>query len=54
MIAIGVMLAALAAGAADDPEPKSLFRPEMFETLINPACSHCVDESRRKASEPPQ
>ena len=21
----------------------------MFETLINPACSHCVDESRRKA-----
>ncbi len=43
------MLAALAAGPADDHEPKSLFRPEMFETLINPACSHCVDESRRKA-----
>ena len=21
----------------------------MFETLVNPACSHCVDESRRKA-----
>jgi Protein of unknown function (DUF3179) len=49
MIAIGVMLAALAAGPADGPEPKSLFRPEMFETLINPACSHCVDESRRQA-----
>ena len=49
MVAIGVMLAALAAGPADGPEPKSLFRPEMFETLVNPACSHCVDESRRKA-----
>ena len=49
MIAMGVMLAALAAGPADGTEPKSLFRPEMFETLVNPACSHCVDESRRKA-----
>ncbi len=49
MIAMVVMLAALAAGPAVGPEPKSLFRPEMFETLVNPACSHCVDESRRKA-----
>ena len=31
--------------------PKTLFRPEMFETLVNPACSHCVDESRRKAGD---
>ena len=45
MIALSITLAALAAG----PEPKSLFRPELFETLINPACSHCVDESRRQA-----
>ncbi len=44
-----VLLAALAAGPADDPEAKSLFRPEMFETLVNPACSHCIDESRRQA-----
>jgi hypothetical protein len=49
MIAMCVMLAALAAGPADGPEPKSIFRPEMFETLVNPACSHCVDEARRKA-----
>ncbi len=51
MIAVGVMLAALAVGPADDAEPKTLFKPEMFETLVNPACSHCVDESRRKAGE---
>ncbi len=51
MIAMGVMLVALAAGPADGTEPKSSFRPEIFETLVNPACSHCVDESRRKAGE---
>ncbi len=33
------------------PEPRTVFRPEMFETLVNPACSHCIDESRRKAGE---
>jgi hypothetical protein len=49
MIVISVMWAALAGGPADGPESKSLFRPDMFETLVNPACSHCVDESRRAA-----
>jgi hypothetical protein len=51
MIAMGVMLAALAAAPADGTEPRSFFKPEMFETLVNPACSHCVDESRRRAGE---
>jgi Protein of unknown function (DUF3179) len=49
MIAMGVLLAALAVGPGDGTEPKSLFRPEMFQTLVNPACSHCVDEAHRKA-----
>ena len=49
MFASSVLLAVLAAGPADGGEPKTLFLPEMFETLVNPACSHCVDESRRKA-----
>src|SRR5262249_1610701 len=51
MIATVVILAALAGAPADDQRSKSLFRPEMFETLINPACSHCVDEARRKAGD---
>jgi hypothetical protein len=51
MLTLGVILVALAAGQADETVPKSTFRPEMFETLINPACSHCVDEARRKAGE---
>lgn len=34
---------------AEPDTPKTAYRPEMFETLINPACSHCVDEAKRKA-----
>lgn len=49
MLLIGVLLGVLASGSIDDQEPKTLFRPELFETLVNPACSHCVDEGRRKA-----
>ncbi len=49
MLAINMLLAVLAFGPAEDNQAKSIFRPEMFETLINPACSHCVDEARRKA-----
>jgi hypothetical protein len=49
MLTLGVLLAALAAGPDDEVGPKTLFRPEMFETLVNPDCSHCVDEARKKA-----
>ena len=49
MLHLGVLLVALASGPVDDKEPKALFRPDLFETLVNPACSHCVDEARRKA-----
>ena len=49
MLAINLLIAAVACGPIDDKQAKAIFRPEMFETLINPACSHCVDESRRKA-----
>jgi hypothetical protein len=37
--------------AAPTSVAKSLYQPSLFETLINPACSHCIDESRRKAGE---
>ncbi len=49
MLATTLLLAAFAVVPPD--APKTVFRPEMFETLVNPACSHCVDESRRKAGE---
>jgi hypothetical protein len=49
MITLTMLAATLTWGPADGREAKVIFRPEMFETLVNPACSHCVDESRRKA-----
>jgi hypothetical protein len=49
MLVLGVLLAALAAEPADEAGPKTFYRPEMFETLVDPDCSHCVDEARRAA-----
>src|SRR4051812_50070777 len=46
-----LILAACAAGPADGDEARPAYRPELFRTLINPACSHCRDEARRKAGE---
>jgi hypothetical protein len=47
MLTMGVLFTVLAAGPGD--EPRSFFVPELFETLVNPACSHCIDEARRQA-----
>jgi Protein of unknown function (DUF3179) len=52
------LLACVAATMARGEEPaaggalhKSVARPEAFKTLVNPNCSHCVDESKRRAGE---
>jgi hypothetical protein len=49
MLTLSVLLTFLAAGPDDTSESKALFRPKMFETLVDPDCSHCVDEARKKA-----
>ena len=36
MIAMGVVLAALAAAPADGTEPRSFFKPEMFRNASQP------------------
>ncbi len=30
-------------------EPKRIEKPALFKTLVNPECSHCVDEAKRRA-----
>src|SRR5712692_3013790 len=30
---------------------KQIAQPDYFKTLVNPACSHCIDESKRRANE---
>ena len=38
---------------ADEPSPKPrlIVQPNAFSTLVNPKCSHCRDEARRRARE---
>jgi hypothetical protein len=47
--AIPVLVTALVLGPDQAGAAKVLYRPSRFETLVNPACSHCVDEARRQA-----
>lgn len=57
MAACAIALGACAARADDEPisapraATRQLFKPDAFETLVNPNCSHCVDESKRRAGE---
>ena len=41
----------LALQARAGEEPKLIIKPEAFPTLINPNCSHCRDEAKRRAQE---
>jgi hypothetical protein len=50
-----VLIPCLFAGAllaADPPrEPILISKPDAFKTLVNPDCSHCRDEAKRRAAE---
>src|SRR6266487_5142798 len=48
-----LLLLCLAAGPlpAEDPKPALVARPDAFRTLVNPQCSHCRDEAKRRAGE---
>jgi hypothetical protein len=41
----------LAAGVCPAGEPPVVAKPDAFKTLVNPACSHCRDEAKRRAAE---
>src|SRR5205823_4349939 len=41
----------LLAGTTLAAEPPLVVKPDAFETLVNPNCSHCRDEARRRAGE---
>src|ERR1700682_3508309 len=46
--AAALLLCALAIRA---DEPKLIVKPAAFPTLVNPNCSHCVDEAKRRKGE---
>lgn len=39
------------AAAASAADPKLVVKPDAFQTLVNPNCSHCVDEAKRRKDE---
>jgi hypothetical protein len=50
-LTLPMLLAVSLAYAADAPQPKLIERPGAFQTLVNPNCSHCRDEAKRRAAE---
>jgi hypothetical protein len=48
--ALVVTVPTFAAGQQPDA-PRLLVKPDAFPTLVNPACSHCRDEAKRRAGE---
>jgi hypothetical protein len=46
-----LLCAAEALAAEPAKEPAVIAKPEAFKTLVNPQCSHCVDEAKRRSSE---
>ncbi len=49
VLMVGVALAGEPPGRPK--EPILIVKPEAFKTLVNPACSHCVDEAKRRSTE---
>jgi hypothetical protein len=37
--------------AIEAEEPKFIIKPDAFPTLVNPNCSHCIDEAKRRKDE---
>jgi hypothetical protein len=46
LLLLGALLA-----AAQPPAAPLIVKPDAFKTLVNPQCSHCRDEARRRAGE---
>lgn len=46
-----LLVAAIGSAFAAGDEPPVIARPDAFETLVNPMCSHCRDEAKRRADE---
>src|SRR5260370_18955451 len=45
-----LVLSALPSASLAD-EPPFIVKPDAFRTLVNPACSHCRDEAKRRSQQ---
>ena len=51
LLVLTMLAAAAALGTDTTPVAKLIINPEAFPTLVNPNCSHCRDEAKRRAKE---
>lgn len=51
LVILLVMLVAAMARGAEPAKPILIEKPDAFPTLVNPRCSHCIDESKRRADD---
>jgi hypothetical protein len=51
MRALPLLLCAAAAALAQAGDRPTVVRPDAFPTLVNPQCSHCRDEAKRRGGE---
>jgi hypothetical protein len=49
--ALSTVWLAVAGAVGCCEEPAVLALPDLFQTLVNPSCSHCLDEAKRRAGE---
>jgi len=45
------LLAFTSAASAQEKLPRLIVEPDAFKTLVNPMCSHCRDEAKRRADD---
>src|SRR5438105_4530715 len=48
---IAVLIAGMTAAFAAAQQPLLVAKPDAFKTLVNPNCSHCRDEAKRRAAD---
>jgi hypothetical protein len=46
-----LMVSGMASGTEPEKDSKLVVKPDAFKTLVNPPCSHCRDEAKRRAKE---
>jgi hypothetical protein len=51
LVVASVLLTSLALAADPAKEPPLVVKPDAFKTLVNPDCSHCKDEAKRRSGE---
>jgi hypothetical protein len=51
LLLVPLFLAGIAFAAEPTQEPLFIAKPDAFKTLVNPNCSHCRDEAKRRAAE---